>query len=212
MPCAHVVWAPQLIYQWQSREWTSPAAARSNTRLKRQAGSRGPCQQARTFMALSSAPIGPIVNFLLPCFTGSRALHKQIFRSISRKKIFGKNSPGGPTPTFFRSDFSSSIAIRLTNLVLIACKTVACRRVRTFKKRKSCTFGVQPWSPGGPAPKIFFAYFSWVVWVMTHANFQNQYLEKKFWKKFSAGGPTPKFFWKVTVSPLGWCACKISSW
>ncbi len=81
-------------------------------------------------------------------------------------------------------------------------KTVACRRLLAFEKRNSSTFEATPPSPGGSGAKIFFSYF-FMGQEHDSINFSDRYLDKNFGKKFPPGGPTPKIFGKVDVSPLG---------
>ena len=81
-------------------------------------------------------------------------------------------------------------------------KTLACTRVLKFKKRNSSTFEATPPSPGGPGPKIVFAYF-FLGQGHDSLKFSVRNLEKNLGKKFPPGGLTPKIFGKVDVSPLG---------
>ena len=74
-------------------------------------------------------------------------------------------------------------------------KTSACRRVRKLKKNIILPpLRLSPGAQGGPAPKIFFAYF-FLGLGHDSRKFANRYLEKKFGKKFSPKGVRPpKFF------------------
>ncbi len=110
-------------------------------------------------------------------------------------KFGNKFSPRGcDTQIFVRGDYSSSRAIRLKKFGIDRLKTSACRRVRKFKKNVILPpLRLSPGAQGGPAPKIFFAYF-FLGLGHDSRKFANRYLEKNFGKKIPPGGPTPKIF------------------
>jgi len=80
------------------------------------------------------------------------------------------------------------------------CDLWTCAKIQ---KRNSSTFEATPPSPGGPGPKIFFAYFFPWSGALTPSNFQIEVMQKNLGKIFPQGGLTPKIFGKVDVSPLG---------
>ena len=84
-------------------------------------------------------------------------------------------------------------------------KTVACRRVRKFKKRHSSTVEATPRSPGGSDPPNFFAYF-FLGLGHDSGKFSDRYLEKKFGEKISPRGVRPpKFLEGDCIPPRVMC-------
>ncbi len=149
--------------------------------------------------------MAPIVkSFFEYCYLGQG--HASLkFSDRNFKKNFGKKfPPRGSDPTNFLEKWIYPPYGNVpANFHPDISKTAACRRVLKFKNVILAPLRLRPRAQGGPGPKIFFAYF-FMGQGHDSLTFSNRYLEKKFGKNSPPqGGPTPKIFGKVDVSPKG---------